>query len=86
MRLVAKEIRNLTAMCSAPLRGISDTIIAMNDTEEPGKYATMKRGKGRREAPDARKMYNEAFMVRKVKLLWSIKKKKRANNSSGFFY
>ena len=33
MRLVAKEIRNLTAMCSAPLRGISDTIIAMNDTE-----------------------------------------------------
>ena len=72
MRLVAKEIRNLTAMCSAPLRGISDTIIAMNDTEEPGKYATMKRGKGRREAPDARKMYNEAFMVRKVKLLFFI--------------
>jgi len=67
MRLVAKEIRNLTNMCSAPLRGISDTIIAMNDTEQPGKYATMKRGKGKRDAPDARKMYNEALMIRKVK-------------------
>ena len=42
----SQEIRNLTNMCSAPLRGISDTIIAMNDTEQPGKYATMKRGKG----------------------------------------
>ncbi len=46
--------RSLTSMCSAPLRGVSDTIIAMNDNEQPGKYATMKRGKGRRDAPDAR--------------------------------
>jgi len=65
MRFVAKEIRNLSNMCSAPLRGIPDTIIAMN--EQPVKYATMKRAKGRREQPDARKMYNEALMVRKVK-------------------
>ena len=34
-------------MCSAPLRGMSDTIIAMN--EQPVKYATMKRMRGRRE-------------------------------------
>merc|ERR1740131_90050 len=68
MRFVAKEIRTLSNMCSAPLRGISDTIIAMNDSaSQPGKYATMKRGKGKREAPDSRKMYNEALMVRKVK-------------------
>ena len=48
-------------MCSAPLRGVSDTIIAMNDNEQPGKYATMKRGKGRRDAPDAR--YSAASLL-----------------------
>ena len=42
-------------------------VIFSTPLQEPGKYATMKRGKGRREAPDARKMYNEALMVRKVK-------------------
>jgi len=67
LRLVAKEIRALTAMCSAPLRNVSDTIIAMNENEQPGKYATMKRKGGVRNAPDPRRMYQEALMVRKVK-------------------
>ena len=53
-------------MCSAPLRNVPDTVIAMNVNE--GKYATMKRRPGGlRNAPDARKMYQEALMVRKVK-------------------
>ena len=66
MRLMAKEIRSLSAMCSAPLRNVPDTVIAMNVNE--GKYATMKRRPGGlRNAPDARKMYQEALMVRKVK-------------------
>ena len=67
MRLVAKEIRGLTAMCSAPLRNVPDNVIAMNENEQPGKYATMKRKGGVRSAPDARRMYQEALMVRKVK-------------------
>ena len=64
---VAKEIRGLTAMCSAPLRNVPDNVIAMNENEQPGKYATMKRKGGVRNAPDARRMYQEALMVRKVK-------------------
>ena len=67
MRLVAKEVRGLTAMCSAPLRNVPDNVIAMNENEQPGKYATMKRKGGVRTAPDARRMYQEALMVRKVK-------------------
>ena len=67
MRLVAKEIRSLTAMCSAPLRNVPDNVIAMNENEQPGKYQTMKRRGGVRNAPDAKKMYQEALMVRKVK-------------------
>ena len=57
LRLVAKEIRALTAMCSAPLRNVPDNIIAMNENEQPGKYATMKRKGGVRSAPDGRRMY-----------------------------
>jgi len=68
LRLVAKEIRSLTAMCSAPLRNVPDNIIAMNENEQPGgRYATMKRKGGVRNAPDAQRMYKEALMVRKVK-------------------
>jgi len=67
MRLVAKEIRGLTAMCSAPLRNVPDNVIAMNENEQLGKNATMRRKVGARNAPDARRMYNEALMVRKVK-------------------
>ena len=67
MRLVAKEIRGLTAMCSAPLRNVPDNFILINENELPGKYATMKRKGGVRTAPDARRMYQEALMVRKVK-------------------
>ena len=67
MRLVAKEVRGLTAMCSAPLRNVPDILILMNENELPGKYATMKRKGGVRNAPDARRMYQEALMVRKVK-------------------
>lgn len=65
MRLMAKEIRGLSAMCSAPLRNVPDTVIAMNVNNG---NATMKRRPGGvRNAPDARKMYQEALMVRKVK-------------------
>ena len=54
MRLVAKEIRGLTAMCSAPLRNVPDNVIAMNENEQLGKNATMRRKVGARNAPDAR--------------------------------
>ena len=64
---MAKEVRGLTAMCSAPLRNVPDILILMNENELPGKYATMKRKGGVRNAPDARRMYQEALMVRKVK-------------------
>ena len=49
------------------LRNVPDTIIAMNENEQPGKYGTMKRKGGVRTAPDAWRMYQEALMVRKVK-------------------
>merc|ERR1719154_1058004 len=39
----------------------------MNENEQPGKNATMKRKGGVRNAPDPRRMYQEALMVRKVK-------------------
>merc|ERR1719348_2770921 len=67
LRLVAKEIRALTAMCSAPLRNVPDNIIAMNENDQTSKYATMKRRGGARNAPDANGMYKEALMIRKVK-------------------
>jgi len=67
LRLVAKEIRALTSMCSAPLRNVPDNIIAMNDTEQSGKYTTMRRKGGTRGAPDPKGMYQEALMIRKVK-------------------
>lgn len=66
LRLVAKEIRSLTSMCSAPLRNVPDNIIAMNEGRQQG-MATMRRKGKPREVPDARKMYSEALMVRKVK-------------------
>ena len=34
LRLVAKEIRALTAMCSAPLRNVPDNVIAMNENDQ----------------------------------------------------
>jgi len=67
LRLVAKEIRALTAMCSAPLRNVPDNVIAMNENDQTSKYATMKRRGGARNAPDAGGMYKEALMIRKVK-------------------
>jgi len=67
LRLVAKEIRALTAMCSAPLRNVPDNVIAMNENDQTSKYATMKRRGGARNAPDASGMYKEALMIRKVK-------------------
>ena len=67
LRLVAKEIRALTAMCSAPLRNVPDNVIAMNENDQTSKYATMKRKGGARNAPDANGMYKEALMIRKVK-------------------
>jgi Rap guanine nucleotide exchange factor 2 len=67
LRLVAKEIRALTAMCSAPLRNVPDNVIAMNENDQTSKYATMKRRGGARSAPDAKGMYQEALMIRKVK-------------------
>jgi len=66
LRLVAKEIRSLTSMCSAPLRNVPDNIIAMNEGRQQG-MATMRRKGKPRDVPDARKMYSEALMVRKVK-------------------
>ena len=66
LRLIAKEIRSLTSMCSAPLRNVPDNIIAMNEGRQQG-MATMRRKGKPRDIPDPRKMYAEALMVRKVK-------------------
>ena len=65
LRLVAKEIRCLTAMCSAPLRDVPDNIIAMN--EQSGRYATVRKKEGIRNVADAKRMYQEAIMIKKVK-------------------
>ena len=65
LRLVAKEIRCLTAMCSAPLRDVPDNIIAMN--EQSGRYATVRKKEGTRNVADAKRMYQEAIMIKKVK-------------------
>ena len=63
MRLVANLCRSLTVMCSVPLK------IAMNESEQPGKFGTMRKGGAgaRVMSGDAKKMYHDALMVRTVK-------------------
>ena len=39
LRLVAKEIRALTCMCSAPLRNVPDNVIAMNENDQTSRAA-----------------------------------------------
>ena len=40
LRLVAKEIRALTCMCSAPLRNVPDNVIAMNENDQTSEGCT----------------------------------------------
>ena len=63
MRLVANLCRSLTVMCSVPLK------IAMNESEQPGMFGTMRKGGAgaRVMSGDAKKMYHDALMVRTVK-------------------
>ncbi len=86
MRMIAKEVRGLFNMCSAPLdlftmleRKGSDFSDAMVTLNKPTHLATMKRGStasGHRKGRDTlnpKKMYEEAQMVRRVKAYLSQK-------------
>ena len=94
LRMLAKEIRNLNNMCSAPLDLMSmleqasgsvlidpwKTLNSAQSGKKPGDAGTIKRIKGaakdsmtgaaagsKEAPPNARKMYEEAQMVRRVK-------------------
>ncbi|XP_061196450.1 rap guanine nucleotide exchange factor 2-like isoform X2 [Saccostrea echinata] len=70
-RMIAKEVRNLCNMCSAKY-DVNTMFLGTQSMYESSwimGMATMKRGKNRRGStlPNAKKMYEEAQMVRRVK-------------------
>lgn len=83
LRMIAKEVRNLTHMCSSPydlltmleLKGQppSSAMVALNQMSvssgphAPHSQATVKRRKKSTTAPNPKKMFEEAQMVRRVK-------------------
>ncbi|XP_011309778.1 rap guanine nucleotide exchange factor 6 isoform X5 [Fopius arisanus] len=80
LRMIAKEVRTLTNMCSSPYdlltmleRGgqpPSSAMVALNQmttANQGGQTATVKRRKKSTAAPNSKKMFEEAQMVRRVK-------------------
>ena len=80
LRMIAKEVRTLTNMCSSPYdlltmleRGgqpPSSAMVALNQMttgNQGGQTATVKRRKKSTAAPNQKKMFEEAQMVRRVK-------------------
>ncbi|XP_057337131.1 rap guanine nucleotide exchange factor 2-like isoform X3 [Microplitis mediator] len=80
LRMIAKEVRALTNMCSSPYdlltmleRGgqpPSSAMVALNQMttgNQGGQTATVKRRKKSAAAPNPKKMFEEAQMVRRVK-------------------
>ncbi|XP_043271613.1 rap guanine nucleotide exchange factor 2-like isoform X3 [Venturia canescens] len=80
LRMIAKEVRTLTNMCSSPYdlltmleRGgqpPSSAMVALNQMttgNQGGQTATVKRRKKSTAAPNPKKMFEEAQMVRRVK-------------------
>ncbi|XP_008558235.1 rap guanine nucleotide exchange factor 2 isoform X4 [Microplitis demolitor] len=80
LRMIAKEVRTLTNMCSSPYdlltmleRGgqpPSSAMVALNQMttgNQGGQTATVKRRKKSAAAPNPKKMFEEAQMVRRVK-------------------
>ncbi|XP_059092785.1 rap guanine nucleotide exchange factor 2-like isoform X1 [Tigriopus californicus] len=80
LRMIAKEVRALTNMCSAPLdlfsmlelggQQPSNAMVAMNQLTAGGQYlATVNRNRRKKNGgvPNPKRMYEEAQMVRRVK-------------------
>lgn len=83
LRMIAKEVRSLTHMCSSPydlltlleLKGQppSSAMVALNQMSvstshaQHNNHATVKRRKKSTAAPNPKKMFEEAQMVRRVK-------------------
>lgn len=84
LRMIAKEVRNLTNMCSSPYdlltmlelggQPTSNAMVALNQlttgvsgSAHQGGAATFKRRKKSTAAPNPKKMFEEAQMVRRVK-------------------
>ncbi|OXU27302.1 hypothetical protein TSAR_016056 [Trichomalopsis sarcophagae] len=77
LRMIAKEVRTLTNMCSSAYdlqtmleRGgqpSSSAMVALNQMTTGGQTATVKRRKKSAAAPNPKKMFEEAQMVRRVK-------------------
>jgi Rap guanine nucleotide exchange factor 2 len=71
MRMVAKEIRQLVQMSAAPFDTSSQpTMAAMNQLNNTGTQLTTTTGKRRKKSqgpPNAKKMFEEMNMIRKVK-------------------
>ncbi|XP_048513096.1 rap guanine nucleotide exchange factor 6-like isoform X4 [Athalia rosae] len=80
LRMIAKEVRTLTKMCSSPYdlmtmtdiggQALSSAMVAMNQmntANQGGQTATVKRRKKSTAAPNHKKMFEEAQMVRRVK-------------------
>lgn len=80
LRMIAKEVRSLTNMCSAPLdlfsmlelggQQPSNAMVAMNQLTAGGQYlATVNRNRRKKASglPNPKRMFEEAQMVRRVK-------------------
>ncbi|XP_059609852.1 rap guanine nucleotide exchange factor 2 isoform X2 [Phlebotomus argentipes] len=77
LRMIAKEVRSLAYMCNSPhdlltmleLRGQppSSAMVALNQMSVTVNQATIKRRKKSTAAPNPKKMFEEAQMVRRVK-------------------
>ncbi|XP_032687611.1 rap guanine nucleotide exchange factor 2-like isoform X15 [Odontomachus brunneus] len=80
LRMIAKEVRTLTNMCSSPYDLLtmlersgqppSSAMVALNQMttgNQGGQTATVKRRKKSTAAPNPKKMFEEAQMVRRVK-------------------
>ncbi|XP_046602543.1 rap guanine nucleotide exchange factor 2 isoform X3 [Neodiprion lecontei] len=80
LRMIAKEVRTLTKMCSSQYdlqtmtdiggQALSSAMVSMNQmnsANQGGQTATVKRRKKSTAAPNPKKMFEEAQMVRRVK-------------------
>ncbi|XP_046742541.1 rap guanine nucleotide exchange factor 6-like isoform X7 [Diprion similis] len=80
LRMIAKEVRALTKMCSSQYdlqtmtdiggQALSSAMVSMNQmnsANQGGQTATVKRRKKSTAAPNPKKMFEEAQMVRRVK-------------------
>ncbi|CAD6194487.1 unnamed protein product [Caenorhabditis auriculariae] len=77
LRLIAKSVRTVTKLSSAPYEiasmaersggAVNDALLHMNTFEGGGSVATMRKGMAHRANQPRKKVYEQALMVRKVK-------------------